>query len=131
MLKSNLIVTVPAGAAIHGAAKGGGHYLVADPNPYDGYQDYGHSHWKDSLFYGKGLDNVTLKGGGSISGNGALADREPVKSPPARLQQPRALRNPTAVRSGAGGACAVLLGDGLVWLVIVCFCFWGFLLGIC
>lgn len=37
----------------------------------------GHSHWKDSLFYGRGLDNVTIRGAGSISGNGALDQGEP------------------------------------------------------
>ena len=83
VLKSNLIINVPAGVAVHGAPKGGNHYLVSDRNPHDMYQDYGHSHWKDSLFYGKGLDNVTFKGAGSISGNGALSEGEPVNPTPA------------------------------------------------
>jgi len=35
-------------------------------------QDYGHGHWADALITGAHLSNVTLRGGGTIDGNGNL-----------------------------------------------------------
>ena len=38
------------------------------------YQDYGHSHWKNSLIWGIGLDDITLSGEGLIDGSGLIPD---------------------------------------------------------
>src|SRR5262249_39881089 len=38
--------------------------------PWDDYQDFGHSHWHNSLIWGEGLENVSICGPGLISGKG-------------------------------------------------------------
>jgi hypothetical protein len=83
-LKSNLIVIVEDKATILGAA---GHIAIPPPNPAashpnkwykeGGYQDYGHSHWADSLIHGDSISNVTISGTGTIDGNGALLSGTP------------------------------------------------------
>lgn len=45
-------------------------YDEAEPNPFDAYQDFGHSHWKNSLIWGIGLEDITLSGPGKIDGQG-------------------------------------------------------------
>ena len=45
-------------------------YDEAEPNPDNPYQDFGHSHWKNSLIWGIGLEDITLSGGGVIYGQG-------------------------------------------------------------
>lgn len=54
-------------AAFPTAEKG---YDPAEPNPNDAYQDFGHSHWKNSLIWGIGLEDITLSGPGKIDGEG-------------------------------------------------------------
>lgn len=41
---------------------------LAEPNDFYRYQDFGHSHWKNSLIWGIGLQNVTICGKGKIDG---------------------------------------------------------------
>jgi len=36
------------------------------------YQDYGHSHWKNSLIWGIGLEDIEISGGGMIDGSGLV-----------------------------------------------------------
>jgi polygalacturonase len=52
----------------------GGVYDAAEPNGpggmWEAYQDYGHNHWRNSLFYGEGLDGVSIVGPGLIWGRG-------------------------------------------------------------
>jgi polygalacturonase len=52
----------------------GGVYDAAEPNGPGGmwqhYQDFGHNHWRNSLFYGEGLDGVSITGPGMIWGRG-------------------------------------------------------------
>ena len=43
-------------------------YDLAEPGPEPQFQDYGHSHWKNSLFWGIGLNNFTISGEGFIDG---------------------------------------------------------------
>ncbi len=41
----------------------GGTYDAAEPNdPWIPYQDYGHNHWKNSLFYGEGISDFAIMG---------------------------------------------------------------------
>jgi polygalacturonase len=47
-----------------------GQYEAAEPNPFDLYQDFGHSHWRNSLIYGIDVEDVTLSGPGRIDGRG-------------------------------------------------------------
>ncbi len=49
----------------------GGVYDAAQPNtPWEPYQDYGHNHWRNSLFYGEGLSDFSIVGPGLIHGAG-------------------------------------------------------------
>jgi polygalacturonase len=54
-----------ADPAIHG-----GTYDQAEPNPHDLWQDFGHSHWRNSLIWGEDLEDVTILGPGRIDGAG-------------------------------------------------------------
>ena len=49
----------------------GGTYDAAESNgPFKPYQDYGHNHWKNSLFYGEGISDFSITGPGLIHGKG-------------------------------------------------------------
>ena len=76
-LKSNIALYFDQGATL----------LAADPEKHDGgydppepniwgdslrYQDFGHSHWHNSLIWGEGLVNVSLLGPGRIHGAGLV-----------------------------------------------------------
>ena len=43
-------------------------YDAAEPNQWDKFQDFGHSHWHNSLIWGDGLENITIAGPGRIVG---------------------------------------------------------------
>jgi polygalacturonase len=49
----------------------GGTYDAAEPNePWDAFQDYGHSHWHNSLIVGNGIADFAILGPGLIHGKG-------------------------------------------------------------
>ena len=49
----------------------GGTYDAAEPNtPWDAFQDYGHSHWHNSLFVGENIADFSIVGPGLIHGKG-------------------------------------------------------------
>jgi len=49
----------------------GGTYDAAEPNlPWEPYQDYGHNHWKNSLFYADNEHDFAITGPGLIHGKG-------------------------------------------------------------
>lgn len=54
-----------ADPAIHG-----GTYDAAEPNPHDLWQDFGHSHWRNSLISGVDVENIRIDGPGLIDGRG-------------------------------------------------------------
>ena len=47
-----------------------GTYDKAEPNDYYKYQDFGHSHWRNSLICGIGVRDISISGPGRISGMG-------------------------------------------------------------
>lgn len=50
-------------------------YDLAEPNVWNDsveYQDFGHSHWKNSLIWGIGLEDITIEGSGLIDGKGLV-----------------------------------------------------------
>lgn len=51
-------------------ARHGGVYDAAEPNPWDLYQDFGHSHWRNSLIYGIDVEDIRIDGPGLIDGRG-------------------------------------------------------------
>ncbi len=73
-LKSNTTIQVDAGATLVGTSSG---YDAPEANPNSQYQDFGHSHFHDAMFYGDGLSNVTFDGGGTIDGGGHFITGNP------------------------------------------------------
>jgi polygalacturonase len=74
-LKSKVTLFLDQGAIILAAETSNGDsnargYDLAEPNQWDQYQDYGHSHWRNSLIYGEGLENIGIAGPGMIWGKG-------------------------------------------------------------
>ncbi|MES2445326.1 MAG: glycosyl hydrolase family 28-related protein [Pseudomonadota bacterium] len=71
-MKSNVTLRLDAGAVIEAAdpAMHAGSYDLPEPSEHDVYQDFGHSHWQNSLIWGDGLENVTIFGPGMIHGVG-------------------------------------------------------------
>jgi polygalacturonase len=71
-LKSQLHLHLAEGAVLEAAdpAIHGGRYDEAEPNPWDLYQDFGHSHWKNSLLYGIDVEDIRIDGPGLIHGRG-------------------------------------------------------------
>jgi len=73
-LKSNIALYLDHGATLLAATSGQqGGYDPAEPNPWGDehkYQDFGHSHWHDSLIWGEGLENISILGPGLIYGKG-------------------------------------------------------------
>src|SRR5947209_3983912 len=73
-LKSNVTLYLDSGATILAAdpRDGDGKYDPPEPNQWDKYQDFGHSHWHNSLIWGEGLENVSILGPGLIRGKGLV-----------------------------------------------------------
>src|SRR5262245_30299410 len=73
-LKSNVALYLDHGATIVAAdpEKDHGSYDAAEPHEWDKYQDFGHSHFHNSLIWGEGLFNVSILGPGLIWGKGLV-----------------------------------------------------------
>lgn len=65
-LYSNIHLYLERGAVLFGAEGEG--FDAAEPGPQPQYQDFGHSHWHNSLIWGENIDNVTISGEGRIEG---------------------------------------------------------------
>jgi hypothetical protein len=78
-LKSNVSLYLDTAATIVAADQpqaGAPGYDAPEPNPFGDlvYQDFGHSHWHNSLIWGEGLENIAILGPGRIWGRGLLRD---------------------------------------------------------
>jgi polygalacturonase len=71
-LQSNVGLFLDHGAAIEAAPHTVAAYDEPEPNPWDKYQDFGHSHWHNSLIWGEGVENVSIVGPGLIHGKGLV-----------------------------------------------------------
>lgn len=70
-LASHITIYIEKGATLLAAdPKDGVGYDEGEPFGGPEYQDYGHSHWKNSLLWGIGLEDITFCGGGTIDGLG-------------------------------------------------------------
>jgi polygalacturonase len=70
-LKSNITLQLDAGSVLLAAennAENG--YDAPEPNEFHQYQDFGHSHWHNSLIWGENLENISIVGQGMINGAG-------------------------------------------------------------
>jgi Glycosyl hydrolases family 28 len=74
-LRSHVTLQLDAGATIL-AAPGTG-YDLAEPNAFDQFQDYGHSHFHDALMWGENLVDIGFVGPGAIDGGGHLITGTP------------------------------------------------------
>ena len=73
-LKSNIALYLDHGATILAAdpKDGDGKYDPPEPNQWDQFQDFGHSHWHNSLIWGENLENISILGQGMIWGKGLV-----------------------------------------------------------
>ena len=72
-LKSNIALYLDHGATIIAAEPSRDvKYDLPEPNQWDKYQDFGHSHWHNSLIWGENLENVSILGPGRIWGRGLV-----------------------------------------------------------
>jgi polygalacturonase len=70
-LKSNISLYLDQGCTLLAAdSAAGGRYDDPEPNAFDKYQDFGHSHWHNSLIWGENLQNISIMGPGLIYGKG-------------------------------------------------------------
>ena len=73
-LRSNVTLRLERGAVIEASAVAA-EYDAAEPNEWDKFQDFGHSHFHNSLIWGEGLENIAIIGGGRISGKALARER--------------------------------------------------------
>ena len=71
-LKSHVTLRFSPGAVLVAGdpASGLGAYDLPDDNPFDRYQDFGHSHWRNSLISAIDVEDVAIVGPGLIDGRG-------------------------------------------------------------
>src|ERR1019366_3242459 len=72
-LKSHVALHLDAGATIIAAdppAEGAAGFALPEPNQWDMYQDFGHSHFRNSLLWGEQIENIAIVGTGRIWGRG-------------------------------------------------------------
>ncbi|MGW2517466.1 glycosyl hydrolase family 28 protein [Streptomyces sp. NPDC001617] len=74
-MKSHVTLQLDKGATLQGS--GADTYDKAESNPYDAYQDYGHSHFHDAMIYGDKLTDIGFVGQGVIDGMGNLITGNP------------------------------------------------------
>src|SRR5450432_1298562 len=73
-LRSNVTLHLERGALIEASSEASA-YDPPEPNQWDKFQDFGHSHWHNSLLWGEGLSNVAITGPGLISGKALVRER--------------------------------------------------------
>ncbi|MDP0501215.1 MAG: glycoside hydrolase family 28 protein [Verrucomicrobiota bacterium JB022] len=74
-LQSHITLELQSGATLLAASPddGDGRYDEPEPNKWGDelrYQDFGHSHWRNSLIWGENLENIAIVGHGLIDGEG-------------------------------------------------------------
>ena len=67
-LQSNVRLVLDKDAVITGARRG---YDPPEANPFEKYQDFGHSHFRNALIWGENIENVAIVGG-RINGGGII-----------------------------------------------------------
>lgn len=72
-LQSNVTLDLSNGCVIV-ASEQPQDYDAPEPNPHDQYQDFGHSHWHNSLIWGENLHDIAIIGTGMIDGKGLTRD---------------------------------------------------------
>jgi polygalacturonase len=73
-LKSNVTIQLTPNATLRGTGSG---YDAAESNPNDKYQDFGHSHFHNAMFFGDRVSNIGFTGSGTIDGGGSFITGNP------------------------------------------------------
>lgn len=69
-LRSHVHLELGEAAVLKAAPNEMGVYDPPEPNPWNDYQDFGHSHFHNALMWGEGLEDVAIHGRGAIDGDG-------------------------------------------------------------
>lgn len=67
-LKSGVVLRLEQDAVILGTSEAV--YDEPETNPWDKYQDFGHSHFQNALIFGRDIENIGFEGPGRIDGGG-------------------------------------------------------------
>jgi polygalacturonase len=99
-LKSHVTLRLDPGAVLVAAdpASGLGAYDLPEDNPADRYQDFGHSHWRNSLISAIDVEDVAVVGPGLIDGRGLTRS-----GPGAPWSRGKAGDRPASMGAAAGG----------------------------
>ena len=100
-LKSHVTLRFSPGAVLVAGdpASGLGKYDLPEENPADRYQDFGHSHWRNSLISAIDVEDVAIVGPGLIDGRGLTRS-----GPGAPWSRGKAGDRPTSMGAAAGRA---------------------------
>src|SRR5204863_7692772 len=69
-LQSRVGLFLDHGATIEAVDPKVAPYDEAEPMEWDRFQDFGHSHWHNSLIWGENVEDVSITGPGLIHGKG-------------------------------------------------------------
>ena len=100
-LKSHVTLRFSPGAVLVAGdpASGLGQYDLPEPNAADRYQDFGHSHWRNSLISAIDVEDVAIVGPGLIDGRG-LTQRRSGRALVARARRRSAVEHGRRRRAG-------------------------------
>jgi hypothetical protein len=73
-LKSNVRLSIQSGATIRARSSG---FDAPESNPFDDFQDFGHSHFHNAMMWGVGISNVAIEGPGRIDGGSLTSSDSP------------------------------------------------------
>ena len=114
-LKSNVGLYLDHGATLLAAEPPAvgmpGGYDEPEPNQWDKYQDFGHTHWHNSLIWGENLENISITGPGRIFGKGLSRGQGMRKDPLPGEPRPAPVARVTNQAPGAGGSGGAFTAD--------------------
>jgi polygalacturonase len=84
------------------AAGQAGGYDAPEPNAWSEYQDFGHSHFRNSLIWGENLEGVAITGPGRIYGRGLSRGNGRIALPVGKLSSRHDHSNPPDVLEADG-----------------------------
>ena len=101
-----LSFTSPPGAVLNAADppsdRQSAGYDLPESNAWSEYQDFGHSHWHNSLIWGEDLENVSITGPGRIYGRGLSRGNGRIALPVGAVSAGHSAANPPDVLEADG-----------------------------
>src|SRR4029078_11165304 len=91
-LRSHVAILLHHGAILESDEPAAAPCDPPEPNEWDKFQDFGHSHWHNSLIWGENLDDVAIYGTGTLFGR-ALRPSANANSPAGTGNKAIALKN--------------------------------------